>query len=391
MLNVGLQNNAFPSSFSKNGNSWIFNNQKGNGGMWFRAFDSLVQNDFLLNGGTPNAPLFDNVKYGFYLSGAGSNNSLVIGGGNSTSSSNAYGATGFMMLGTGTTIGTSDSKRKIGFSNATAKQQGGLTYYCSDASEGLGEVDDQTNGYMILEAARDLVITTSGSRNAPDYDSRVIRIGGGWRSHLAIFNNGFDPSENQAANYWTTNKDTTVILGDGYKGKTTDESFLMMQNGRMSGLIGGGAMLAILDNGSVVRQSNPNSASDIRLKKKIQNLDVNLIDKINEIEIIEYKWKENPYSEQPLRGWNGEDGKYIGFKAQQLEKIFPSSVIKSGWQSKKEAALAGVHKYKGGEGDKRILRHQELIPVLVKGIQELSEENKQLKERLKLIEEKLGL
>lgn len=103
--------------------------------------------------------------------------------------------------------------------------------------------------------------------------------------------------------------------------------------------------------------------SDARLKENIRNLDVGL-DAILALKPRVFDWKEG----------KGKDIKNDrGFIAQEFEEVFPDLIDE--W---KDPAPEGEEPY-------RSVR-QDLIPVLVKAIQELDAKNKSLEARLAALE-----
>lgn len=100
------------------------------------------------------------------------------------------------------------------------------------------------------------------------------------------------------------------------------------------------------------------NSSDIRLKTNIEDTKINAIDIISKIRLVAFDWKDE------MKGH--ED---IGFIAQNLERIKNVVVEK-------------------GDGYKAV-NYQELIPYLTKAIQELVDENKELKSRIEEIERRV--
>ncbi|MDD3263852.1 MAG: tail fiber domain-containing protein [Candidatus Nanoarchaeia archaeon] len=95
--------------------------------------------------------------------------------------------------------------------------------------------------------------------------------------------------------------------------------------------------------------------SDLRLKTNISVIE-NPIDKIMQLEGVEFNWKEN-----------GE--KSIGLIAQEVEKVFPEIVSSSG-------------EYKS-------VGYANLVAPLIEAVKYQQKEIKDLEERIKLLEEKL--
>lgn len=110
---------------------------------------------------------------------------------------------------------------------------------------------------------------------------------------------------------------------------------------------------------------SPDIDSDINLKKDIKDLTL-MKDKLSLLRPVEYKLKERKNKEGkvvPLK-----ENKYsFGFIAQEMEKIFPDIV------TKRESGTFGI-------------RYTELIPVLVKALQEQQTEIDGLKARIEKLE-----
>ncbi|MFT3979345.1 MAG: tail fiber domain-containing protein [Ferruginibacter sp.] len=98
--------------------------------------------------------------------------------------------------------------------------------------------------------------------------------------------------------------------------------------------------------------------SDARLKTNITSLHYGLKE-LMQMQPVQYNWKINP-----------DDKKEIGFLAQDIQKIIPEAV---------EAPA---------NGDAMGMKYTELIPVLVKAIQEQQKEIEELKEKVKVLEKK---
>jgi hypothetical protein len=106
----------------------------------------------------------------------------------------------------------------------------------------------------------------------------------------------------------------------------------------------GNTMTAANEVNTIYLTNAPVVSSDIRFKENIKDLKYGLkdIEKINPISFTRPKDKR----------------KYLGFSAQEVQKILPEII----------------------EGDKRLsMRPEEIIPVLVNAVKELSDEVKQLK------------
>jgi hypothetical protein len=94
--------------------------------------------------------------------------------------------------------------------------------------------------------------------------------------------------------------------------------------------------------------------SDARLKTNIASLPYGLKE-LMQMKPVQYNWKERP-----------EGGKEIGFLAQEMQQIIPEAVVSP------------------TNGDAMGMKYTELIPVLVKAIQEQQKEIEELKRLLKM-------
>lgn len=123
------------------------------------------------------------------------------------------------------------------------------------------------------------------------------------------------------------------------------------------------------------RAGSTYTSSDVRLKTEIQDSDLGL-SFINSIRPVKYKWSEVKSIEQ-----NEEESRvgvryHYGFIAQEIKNIAPEDF--AGW------ALSD----KNDPSSLQMIVFEEFISPMVKAIQELSEENNLMKERLAILEAK---
>ncbi|MDA8693028.1 tail fiber domain-containing protein [Saprospiraceae bacterium] len=125
-----------------------------------------------------------------------------------------------------------------------------------------------------------------------------------------------------------------------------------------------------------------NNPSDSKLKTDIISIGDNMLYRINALDVKEYKFKINEFSIMNL-----PEGKQSGFIAQEIQSVFPELVKKN------------VHPVEKKNADgKKISDNIEflgvnyigLIPILTKGLQELSAENEILKVNNKNLEVRIG-
>lgn len=115
---------------------------------------------------------------------------------------------------------------------------------------------------------------------------------------------------------------------------------------------------------SQINKAN-SSSSDKRLKTNIKPTKVNALDMLNNIEMVEFNWKK--------------DGKFekIGAIAQQVQSVEESLIVHD---------MDDKQTY----NDYLRIKYYDTIPYLIKAVQELSEENDNLKLRLQKLEDKIN-
>jgi len=133
--------------------------------------------------------------------------------------------------------------------------------------------------------------------------------------------------------------------------------------------------LAGLFNGDVISNGNIYSGSDVKLKKNIQPLN-NALVRLKQVQVKEFDFNEDYAKQNSL---NLPNQHQFGFIAQDVTKTFPNLVT---------SVVAPIidHSQKGGKvtikGSSNFLavNYISFIPLLTKGIQELSSQNDSLKE-----------
>jgi len=150
-----------------------------------------------------------------------------------------------------------------------------------------------------------------------------------------------------------------TILGYGLAGHTNDAT-----------LLGRGSNDSQLTHGS----TSWSAPSDVRLKEEIEDEQIGL-DFINELRPVTFRWKKAEDVPQEMKAHEDSEervmnGKYNhGFIAQEVKKVINKYDFKDGFDLWSEDETDGRQRV--GEAS--------LIPMLVKAIQELSQEVKQLK------------
>ena len=148
---------------------------------------------------------------------------------------------------------------------------------------------------------------------------------------------------------------TAAIFRAGTEGAGSagDCKYLRFQHG--AGGDGGG-----VQNGSTAANPEFFNGSDLRIKKDVQPTKVKGLETINNLDLIEFRWDPKFLKKQTLNK--------IGFSAQNCEQVYPDMVNEV---LHKDFDFAIKNVAKG-----------ELIPVLVKAVQELSAEVEELKRKL---------
>jgi hypothetical protein len=116
--------------------------------------------------------------------------------------------------------------------------------------------------------------------------------------------------------------------------------------------------------------------SDERLKKNIENLEDDTLDKIMQLRPVTFEWKD-----KSKRG----DTRVSGLIAQEVEEIFPELISK--WTNLDDALEEGEEK---DETEYKHIRYNELIPYLTKGMQKQQEIIDSQEERIQKLEEQLN-
>ena len=176
----------------------------------------------------------------------------------------------------------------------------------------------------------------------------LLRSGANGQGSLVFYND----SNADAANWATTDEKMRIdTSGNLLVGGTTAGAritAISSVNDLYSGYNGATAKFAVNNSGTIFAVSTTiSSISDIRYKENVRDLDVGL-DKIMALKPRLYDWKEG-------KGADIKDAR--GFIAQEFEIVFPDLVDE--W---KDPVPEGEEPYKSVR--------QDLIPVLVKAIQE---------------------
>jgi phage minor structural protein, N-terminal domain protein len=207
--------------------------------------------------------------------------------------------------------------------------------------------------------------------------------GGFWLTGQSNFDCGINPGHNAGSNgaqlwaawgnlwtsagpnaWWVTAQGIMVCKNTPtfHKGMEVYGRYIDMHGNDIQGDKSGGGKTTVVW-WSQINKAN-SSSSDKRLKTNIKPTKVKALDTLNNIEMVEFVWKK--------------DGKFekIGAIAQQVQKVEESFIVND---------MDDKQTY----NDYLRIKYYDTIPYLIKGIQELSTENQQLKSQLKEMNERL--
>lgn len=207
--------------------------------------------------------------------------------------------------------------------------------------------------------------------------------GGFWLTGKNNFDCGLNPGLNAGSNgaqlwaawgnkwtaagpnaWWVTAQGLMVCKNTAtfYKGMEVYGRYIDTHSNDIQGDQSGGGKTTVVW-WSQINKAN-SSSSDKRLKNNIKPTKVKALDMLNNIEMVEFNWKK--------------DGKFekIGAIAQQVQSIEESFVVKD---------MDDKQTY----NDYLRISYYNTIPYLIKAVQELSEENTNLKSQLKEMNERL--
>jgi subtilisin-like proprotein convertase family protein/uncharacterized protein YaiE (UPF0345 family) len=148
--------------------------------------------------------------------------------------------------------------------------------------------------------------------------------------------------------------------------------------------IGGGTSYAGYFTGNVNYTGSLTNTSDATLKTNIKPFE-NALKSINKLKIKQYE-----YTADSKKTMGTAEGEHIGVLAQELQQVFPTLVSKQ-----VQPIYENVKDEKGVEkrtqtGTKEYLgvNYMELIPVLIKGMQEQQAQIEELKKKIEVLEKK---
>jgi len=317
---------------------------------------------------------------------------------------------------TSNTAGNNLTVQASGATSGATNKNGGNLVLSSGISTGTGtsQIQFQTlnagsSGTADNSATTQMTITGAGNVGIGIATPGSKLEADGWistQNYVTIDTSGasgitWDPTGGTPSNYaiyrgagaWSGNYTQLQlhwiagIVIDGGTGLPKSGTILQ-PNGGDVGIGNSSPSYTLQVNGSVAGTSAYVNTSDVRLKKNIEPLDVGL-KAVGQLKPVMFEWKDEAFKQwassgppdprTPLRKDRRPNdpamqGKQIGFIAQDVEKILPSVVVTED----------NTEKTKG-------MKYSELIPVLVKAIQEQQTQPTKDEATIAAMKAKLGM
>jgi hypothetical protein len=280
-------------------------------------------------------------------------------------------------------IGTSSPTNKLTLYNTVSYNQVNdqLRLIGNNSGGGSSSTPSYNGGIAFTQDATDFAYIRSIQSNpANSWDSRLgfwtLNGNGGTPiERMSIDNNGNILIGSITAAYNASNRSSFEVNG-------ATQSLIALKSGDVKQgyffvTANGGDMYLTKDTGtnSFIFQNQSNgvylsvgstswsSISDIRLKNINSNIE-NAVDSLMTLKTINYSWKSDADKKENL-----------GLIAQEVEKVFPQVISKSKFKGNNATNIS--------EDDTEYLsvRYAELVPVLIKAIQELKAEINELKNK----------
>jgi len=244
-------------------------------------------------------------------------------------------------------IGTTAPAKKLDVSgdasiNSLTVGRGGGNQNTSVAVGYLALVASNTNGYItalghyalnLATGADNLGVGAQAGRSITTGSSNVVVGGAAGYYPTALDTGTGNTCIGQNACTSANNSVNQSVIGNGATGKGNNTAFIGGSSGAYNG----------------ANTTTWATTSDQRIKKNVVNVGESL-DKINALRVVEFNYKENDKHE-------------TGFIAQEFQQVFPEQIVT---HDPNEAEKEWV-----GE-DKVLAIQQNLVPFLVKAIQELT-------------------
>jgi hypothetical protein len=331
--------------------------------------------------------------YGVYATGGaygvyGSGTSYGVYG-TSSSSYGVYGASssGYGVVGSSGYIGTYGSGSSYGLYGV------GGTYGAYASGTSYGVYGKTSSGYGVAG------VSTSGyglyGSSSSSWGSVAYGVYGAYGSGTTGYGvEGVSTSNYGVYGYSGSN---WAVYGNGYVGTYGDGSYTgAWGNGKSYGLVGYGGPYGVWATGTSwggyfqgnVYSTGTYQGSDKKLKKNIREF-TNAMDIINRLKPREYEFRQDGDFDQMKL----PDGNHYGLIAQEVEEVLPN-LVKTALLERPSAktpdSLNGDLNQKAEIKDFKALNYTELIPIVIKAIQELDKENKELKSQVATLTQTLS-
>lgn len=311
--------------------------------------------------------------YGVYATGGTTG---VYGSGSS------YGVYGFSSSGYGVT-GSSGYIGVYGTGSSYGLYGSGGTYGAYANGTSYGVYGKTSSGYGVAG------ISTSGYGLYGSSSSSWGIVGYGVNGIYGSGTSGYGVQGVSGSNW--------AVYGNGYIGTYGNGTYVgAWGNGTSYGLVGYGGPYGVWATGTSwggyfqgnVYSTGTYQGSDKKLKKNIREF-TDAMGIINRLKPREYEFRhDGDFDQMKLPA-----GNHYGLIAQEVEEVLPNLVKTSRLErpsAKTPDSLNGDSNQKPEMNDFKALNYTELIPIMIKAIQELDKENKELKSQVATLTQTLS-
>ena len=232
----------------------------------------------------------------------------------------------------------------------------------------------RTNSGSNYETALAFLTNPSGSTQTP---TEKMRITSGGKAELLV-------GTSSASGWSSANRGLLELNGGssgsallGLKINDVQRAYFYHNNSNLyiENMLAGASVYVISISGGVYLAANATSwtsNSDERLKNINSNID-NALSKLMTLRAVNFSWKTDDSNKENF-----------GLIAQDVEKVFPQVIDKNKLPSKPEQEQTDETEYLG-------VRYQELIPVLVKAIQEMNTKLNEQNQTIQNLQEQINI
>ena len=273
--------------------------------------------------------------------------------------------------------GTSASQARLGFFTGADASEGNLVERMTIANNGNVGIGNKVPSYKLHVED----ITAATPRLLAFFSNQNGSFGEGSSAEIASnkISIGLSETIGIKGNAFGANYNTGVIgSADATSGQIAYGVF------GKTNLISSGTGYAGYFSGNLVCTGTFFNTSDATLKTNIKPFE-NALTSINKLKVKQYEYTANS-----KKIMNTPEGEHIGVLAQELQQVFPTLVSKQ-----VQPIFENVKDEKGIEkrtqtGSKEYLgvNYMELIPVLIKGMQEQQIQIEELKKKIEILEKK---